>query len=571
MADIFVSYSTADRTRVSAVSAALEQHGWSVWWDREIFVGSSWDEAIEQEIARARSVLVLWSPSAVTSEWVKNEARDAKQRHILLPALIERTKLPIEFRHIQTADLTSWKPGEPNVEFDKLLVGLHRLLDELKKRDSQEDVEATETPIGEQTSHGKPILGGLPSRQQALTSQVKPLESGPLISSGRSWRAWLWAGIGTIVLLAAALILWNSIAAAPSGIVRLVDPAPGATVLGSLLFSWSAKDLKQSDLQFELWVSDASKPPLIRRITRNSYRMDDLMGPLKWKVRPVWRRLNGEETRGEWSEERALTFYPSALDRILATRTIHVGTGESEGIYVRNENGRLTGFDIELLRRIGAAILQAHQIQGEAHIAYTYRVWGDEYFRLLAEDPTVDLLASGISITSEREKEYGLVFSRPILRYPQTIVTAGGKKPFVDGKLALSRLGVVEKTTSEELAKRLIGSSVDQLKIYNNSGAYDTMFSDLLAQKIEGILLDKPYALQKAEEFSRNRPTVSFAMVDVAGENFVDVEPEKIGWAVRPVDRSLLDEVNKQLEQQKPSKAELIKEFFPNPEVFLPD
>ena len=88
--------------------------------------------------------------------------------------------------------------------------------------------------------------------------------------------------------------------------------------------------MNQTNLQFELWVKDATRPPFITRLTRNSYRLNDLVGPLRWKVRPVWRESDGAEKYGEWTEERSLTFYPSALDRILLTRTIHVGIGEEE-------------------------------------------------------------------------------------------------------------------------------------------------------------------------------------------------------------------------------------------------
>jgi hypothetical protein len=130
VADIFISYSNSDRVHAKALAEALERQGWSVWWDWEIPIGRTWDEVIEEKISKARSILVLWSPSSVASDWVKNEARDGKARHILIPALIEPTKLPFEFRHIQTADLTAWKLGEPNAEFNRLLAGLHRLLDQ---------------------------------------------------------------------------------------------------------------------------------------------------------------------------------------------------------------------------------------------------------------------------------------------------------------------------------------------------------------------------------------------------------------------------------------------------------
>ena len=39
MADVFVSYSRSDRSRVAPLVAALEAKGWSVWWDPAIDSG----------------------------------------------------------------------------------------------------------------------------------------------------------------------------------------------------------------------------------------------------------------------------------------------------------------------------------------------------------------------------------------------------------------------------------------------------------------------------------------------------------------------------------------------------
>jgi hypothetical protein len=129
MADIFVSYSSKDRDRAKDVATTLGKQCWSVWWDWNIPVGRSFDQVLEEEIAVARAVVVLWSPNSVASDWVKNEARAANKRRILLPALIEPVNLPMEFSHLQTANLTAWKADAASVEFDRLLEGLRGLLD----------------------------------------------------------------------------------------------------------------------------------------------------------------------------------------------------------------------------------------------------------------------------------------------------------------------------------------------------------------------------------------------------------------------------------------------------------
>lgn len=128
MADIFLSYASTDRERAKQIAEALTSRGWSVWWDRNIPFGDNWDEIIEEQIDAARCIVVLWSQSSVKSTWVRNEAREAKTRGILIPALIEAVRPPLEFRHQQTANLVDWHPGAPQPEFDKLLAELGETL-----------------------------------------------------------------------------------------------------------------------------------------------------------------------------------------------------------------------------------------------------------------------------------------------------------------------------------------------------------------------------------------------------------------------------------------------------------
>jgi hypothetical protein len=124
MSDIFISYASADREKAKALAAALESHGWSVWWDRIIPPGRQFDEVIEEALDSARCVVVLWSKSSVTSSWVKTEAADAMRRKILVPALIEDVKLPLEFRRLQAADLSRWNGDPSQPDLDTLLNSL---------------------------------------------------------------------------------------------------------------------------------------------------------------------------------------------------------------------------------------------------------------------------------------------------------------------------------------------------------------------------------------------------------------------------------------------------------------
>ena len=107
MTDVFISYASEDRERARTLASSLEARGWFVWWDRKIIAGQTFDQVIEQELETAKSVVVLWSKDSVSSEWVKNEAAAAAERGVLVPALIDAVKLPLEFRRRQTTDLVN--------------------------------------------------------------------------------------------------------------------------------------------------------------------------------------------------------------------------------------------------------------------------------------------------------------------------------------------------------------------------------------------------------------------------------------------------------------------------------
>src|SRR4051812_725378 len=124
---------------------------------------------------------------------------------------------------------------------------------------------------------------------------------------------------------------------------------------------------------------------MVQRTARNSIVPRGIEGKIRWKVRPVWQSPGQPERFGDWNKEQTFTYYPSALNRIIATRTIHVGTAEPDGFFVRQEGAELTGYEIELLRDLGGRILAAHGINARPTITYTRRSWGGEIFLVLVD------------------------------------------------------------------------------------------------------------------------------------------------------------------------------------------
>ena len=73
MAQVFISYSHKDQTRAEAVAQYLESAGIDVWWDSELRRGRFANQ-IEAVLKKASCVVVLWSNSTITSDWVPAEA-----------------------------------------------------------------------------------------------------------------------------------------------------------------------------------------------------------------------------------------------------------------------------------------------------------------------------------------------------------------------------------------------------------------------------------------------------------------------------------------------------------------
>ena len=128
MSDIFLSYHSSDRRIAQMFADGLEAHGWSVWWDREIPLGKSYDQVIEAELTAARCAIVLWSREAVRSRWVRAEASAAAGRERLVPVMIEDADIPLEFEQIQTAMLVGWAGDTTNPEFTRLIQAIRQLL-----------------------------------------------------------------------------------------------------------------------------------------------------------------------------------------------------------------------------------------------------------------------------------------------------------------------------------------------------------------------------------------------------------------------------------------------------------
>src|SRR4051794_53716 len=105
MAEVFLSYKREDSAKAQALVEALRHRGLEVWWDRDIPPQAAWEATIEKALHDAKTVIVCWSPSSVDSEYVRSEARWARDQGRLLQVFLEECKPPLFFGERQAVDL----------------------------------------------------------------------------------------------------------------------------------------------------------------------------------------------------------------------------------------------------------------------------------------------------------------------------------------------------------------------------------------------------------------------------------------------------------------------------------
>jgi TIR domain len=188
MSDIFVSYASADRERAQLLAEALAREGWAVWWDRTIPPGKEFDQVIEEALDSAKCVIVLWSRTSTASSWVKTEAAEAMRRKILVPALIDDVKIPLEFRRLQAADLSQWEGEHSHPELEKFF----------------RSIEANIKGMDEIVHDVKPTPQPPPIRPRPV-EQSRPVHLNQEHAVAKSNSKWLPVSIGGIVAIVALL------------------------------------------------------------------------------------------------------------------------------------------------------------------------------------------------------------------------------------------------------------------------------------------------------------------------------------------------------------------------------
>ena len=182
MSDIFISYASADRGRVIPLVKVLQGQGWSVFWDRKIPTGKTWDQFIAGALNDARCVIVLWSRHSVQSKWVQIEAHQADRRTILVPAMLDAVEIPLAFSLIQAANLVDWAGTLPHAEVEELVQAVSEVLSRTAAPASEAIATTTTGPAAE--TRPAPDRRDVEDGEGAETERPAPIASA---DDGHAW------------------------------------------------------------------------------------------------------------------------------------------------------------------------------------------------------------------------------------------------------------------------------------------------------------------------------------------------------------------------------------------------
>ena len=229
--DVFISYSSKDRTAAEAALAALERAGRSCWIaPRDIVPGQEYGEAIVDGIRASRIFLLVLSASSVDSPQVRRETERAANADIpIIPFRIEDVQPSRSLEYfISSAHWLDAFPPPLERHLDYLVTVVGRLLD---------------GPAGEPPGAGPAA---------ALTAAP----AAPPMAARSRWPLFAGLGAGALALLGAAAFF-------------LLRPAPGraCTAVPDTAQTGFAQRATPSRGDKPLWLR-AGPSPRARQVTR---------------------------------------------------------------------------------------------------------------------------------------------------------------------------------------------------------------------------------------------------------------------------------------------------------------
>ena len=114
MSTVFLSHTSADRSFVERLGVDLKKAGIGVWFDAwDVKVGDSIVDEVNKALSINDYFIIVLSPRAVESEWVRRELNASLMRSLsskkikVLPVLLQRCAVPTIIADLKYADFTS--------------------------------------------------------------------------------------------------------------------------------------------------------------------------------------------------------------------------------------------------------------------------------------------------------------------------------------------------------------------------------------------------------------------------------------------------------------------------------
>jgi hypothetical protein len=125
---IFFSHARADAERLQVLLDNLYGAGFTVFVDRQMPVGLRWETMLDEKIAAARCLLVVWSEASVASPQVAREVDLALRLGKPVVAVrVDRVVPPERFADQNVADLHQWHGHGAYPEWLKVIAFLRQL------------------------------------------------------------------------------------------------------------------------------------------------------------------------------------------------------------------------------------------------------------------------------------------------------------------------------------------------------------------------------------------------------------------------------------------------------------
>ena len=112
--DVFISYSSQDMEAAQAICHVLEQNEIRCWMaPRNIPPGADYGDVIDEAIRSCKVVVVLFSETAATSQWVKGELNIAfEEQKTIIPFRLDNT--PLKGQNRVMLNKTHWIDAYPD-------------------------------------------------------------------------------------------------------------------------------------------------------------------------------------------------------------------------------------------------------------------------------------------------------------------------------------------------------------------------------------------------------------------------------------------------------------------------